>query len=1089
MIDTGAEVSAISDLLFAFIDPNLVTPVNKVDLNIRSACNSSLTIAGCYSIPLYINGIGNLKHKFYIINNLRNTFILGMDFIQTHGMIINAARKTVLFTSKSERSIAKLEIGPCINRDKTLDNKFNLSHLSSEYESVLRVLFTKHKGAFADSMMTLGCTSAYEHSIETTGTPVYTHPYKIPITQRPILDTYIAEMLANAIIRESTSPYSSSVVLVKKKSGDLRFCVDYRKLNSVTCKDRYPLPRIDDILDGLFGARYFSTLDLFSGFWQVKVKEEDKAKTAFTCEAGHFEFNRLPFGLCNAPATFQRVMNSILSNKVRKFALVYLDDIIVFSNSLEQHVEHLDEVFKLLTKSGLKMKPEKCEFAKQEIVYLGHIVSCFGVRPNPKKIDDVRNYPAPKNVAQLRTFLGLANYYRRFVRNFASIAHPLTQLTKQKAIWDWSESAQNAFTLLKNKLTTSPILGYPDFSKGYILHTDASEYGVGAVLSQLQPDKDSILEKEVVIAYTSKHLSETEVRWATIEKELYAIVHAVKVFHSYIYGQEISVLTDHKPLESFMRNKLNATGRLGRWSLLLQQFNLKISYRPGKTNQNADTLSRIPRPDDTKPTCSINILTVVPFPTESEFAAAQRNDAYCRTLIRLQNRLRKRDSLISNSELLTRNDRIIVPLSLRKIVIERYHDHNMGGHLGISKTLGRINKRFFWPNMRHEIKNYINGCLKCAKRKVHCVRKAPLEPIKPTLFVWQQVALDIVGPLPETYLGNRFILVMSEYTTRFMIATPLKTQTAKAVAHAFVENVILKYGTPLKILTDQGSNFMSSFFQEICDILNIKRSRTTAYHPESDGNVERFNRTMGDMLANLLLSDKHQWDELLPYVTFLYNTSVHSSTKETPHYLMFGQDPIEPDDLCQTLSRKRYVDQESDYFFEKWRKSIELARETFRNSQQSQKKFYDIGKEARSFEIGDIILLKEMRLRSKFDPRWIGPYVVTRKISSLNYCVRKKDTDTEYVVHVNRMKLFKERSIDTEKMDLTPTEGKRTTIALKIKERFNPETISKAKKPRRNVNSVSDDNNKENIDPSRSTKTRYSLRNTITKPIRYGIDS
>ena len=593
LIDTGAEISAMSDNFLAILSTRYSYCVEEDRREIYSVSNNRMISHGIYKIEFVILGglSKRVEHDFVVLHNLRGGMILGLDFISKHGMIIDGGAKSITFLSSRipKPMIAKIKIGPII--DEKAEIKFQLSHLPREVENNFLELFQKHYSIFARSMLELGCAKRYTYSIKVEGPPVSAVPYKTTINQRPILRHYIEEMLEHKIIQPSVSPYSASVVLVTKKGGEMRFCVDYRKLNAVTVKFQYPIPNINGIFDNFFGAKFFSTLDLFSGYWQIKMKECDMEKTAFTCEAGHFEFRRLPFGLSNAPAAFQRLMNVVLAPAIKDgYALVYLDDVVVYSDTYVRHIVHLDSVLKLLQSYGLKLKPGKCEFVKKEVIYLGHIISADGVRPNPAKIKDVLNYPAPKNVKQLRTFLGLAGYYRRFIRNYAQIAHPLTDLTKKNVDWTWGDSESNAFNVLKEKLTSSPILEYPDLKLGYVLHTDASEYGVGAVLSQVRGIGEGFPPREVVIAYTSKHLLERECKWATIEKETYAIVHAVKSFHTYIYGQKTIIYSDHKPLEWLM-SKNALSGRLSRWSLKLQEYNLEIKYRPGKCNQNADTLS------------------------------------------------------------------------------------------------------------------------------------------------------------------------------------------------------------------------------------------------------------------------------------------------------------------------------------------------------------------------------------------------------------------------------------------------------------------------------------------------------------------
>ena len=425
----------------------------------------------------------------------------------------------------------------------------------------------------------------------------------------------VQEMLEAKVIQPSLSPWAFPVVLVEKKDGEQRFCIDYRKLNHITKKDSYPLPRIDDTFDMLHGKKFFTTLDLASGYWQIELEESAKEKTAFIVENNLYEFNRMSFGLCNAPATFQRLMNYVLRDVLGKSALVYLDDVIIFSESYEQHLMDIRKVFSLLQRANLKLKLKKCQFMKKSVDYLGHVISTEGIAPDPNKIDKIANYKVPISVDEVRSFLGLAGYYRRFVPNFGTIARPLTRKTHkdlEKEPFTWSEEDHKAFETLRTCLVTPPILAFPNFNLEFLLFTDACDYGIGAVLSQLQDGK------EVVIAYASRQLQKAEIKYPTVEKEALAIIFAIKQFRQYLLDEPFTVISDHRPLQ-WLQDQKDVNGRLGRWAIALSAVNYKIRYRPGRIHQNADCLSRL----------KVASIQTVDIPRLPEIVKQQRTDETC----------------------------------------------------------------------------------------------------------------------------------------------------------------------------------------------------------------------------------------------------------------------------------------------------------------------------------------------------------------------------------------------------------------------------------------------------------------------------
>ena len=441
----------------------------------------------------------------------------------------------------------------------------------------------------------MGVTSLVEHEINTQGAmPIKQYARRVPHAMKGKVKDLVEEMLRKDVIQSTHSPWASPIVLVAKKDGSTRFCVDYRRLNAVTKPDVFPLPRIDDCLDVLEGVRYFSTLDLDSGFWQVKMQEESAEKTAFATHCVTFEFKVMPFGLINAPSTFQRLMERVLEGLTPAKCQVYIDDVLVIGSTFDQHLANLEAVFKRLREAQLKLKPTKCRLMQGEVRYLGYQVSAEGIAPDPAKLEAVKSYPAPTDVRKLRSFIGLASYYRRFVPNFAKIARPLHNLTKKDVKFQWTERCQEAFEQLRDVLVEAPVLAYPDFGLPFRLETDASGNGLGAVLSQ---EREGVVRP---VAYASRSLHGAEERYSATELEALGVVWAVKQFRHYLYGQRCEVITDHQPLKSLLRTP-HPSGKLARWGLALQELDLEIRYRPGRQNAVADALSRAPLPIGLEP--------------------------------------------------------------------------------------------------------------------------------------------------------------------------------------------------------------------------------------------------------------------------------------------------------------------------------------------------------------------------------------------------------------------------------------------------------------------------------------------------------
>ena len=864
----------------------------------------------------------------------------------------------------------------------------NLQHEAKE-------ILKRNAKVFSKDDMDMGRTNLVKHHIKLTDPAPFKEAYRrIPPQMYDEVKAHIQEMLDLGAIRPSNSPWASAIVLVRKKDGRLRFCIDLRKLNNRTVKDAYSLPRIESILDSLGGARVFSTLDLKAGYWQVEMAEECKAYTAFTCgPLGFYECDTMPFGATNAPATFQRLMHDCLGDLNMNWCIVYLDDIIIFSDTKEEHLKRLEAVFQKLCAAGLKLKPSKCFFFREEIEYLGHVVSGKGISTNPKKIEAVSKWPTPRTVYDVRSFLGFVGYYRRFIKNFSKITKPIREVitglenqskrAAKKTYIEWSDAADTAFEQLKAMCVSTPILAYPNYQFPFTLHTDSSTDGLGAVLYQKQDGKMR------VIAYASRSVSKAEANYPAHKLEFLALKWAVfEKFHEYLYGSKpFEVFTDNNPLTYVLTSaKLDACGQ--RWVAKLANYNFSIKYKCGVSNTEADALSRIKWPEalsenvdidngcmDThiinailagavtksslieSVSCSTEII-----PTELDkntgnlsginWSKEQRLDPNLGVIIRLieskqltKRKLQGKDSSEVKSFLRNRKNlklvkdvlyrksysdnstskktlwQLIVPKLFRERALLGCHDDV--GHQGILRTLSLLRERFYWPGMQEEATQHILKCSRCLRRKAP-PQVAPLQPILVTQPL-ELVHMDYLSLEPSK--GNiENVLVITDHFTRYTLAYPSKTQTAQATARILWDNFICHYGFPEKFISDQGRNFESDLIKELCKIAGVKKVHTTPYHPQGNGQCERFNSTLCNMLGTLSEEEKSDWKSYLGCMTHAYNCTKHASTTYSPYYLMFGRHPRLPIDVEFGLNKPNCGDNSSkSRYIQKLRRRLNYA--------------------------------------------------------------------------------------------------------------------------------------------------------------------
>ena len=989
-------------------------------------------------------------------------------------------------------------------------------------------LLLGHADVFALSDDQMGRTKQLKHKINTGDhQPIRQQARRIPPCKREEVHQLLQDMLARRVIQPSTSPWASPVVLVKKKDGSTRFCIDYRKVNAITHKDAYPLPRIDDTLDTLSGAQWFSTVDLLSGYWQVEVAEEDKPKTAFATREGLYEFNVMPFGLCNAPATFQRLMDLVLAGVQWTQCLVYLDDVIIIGRDFEEHLQNLSTVLQKLREAGLRLKPSKCSFCQESVSYLGHIVSREGVSTDPEKTAKVTRWPTPTSVQEVQQFLGLASYYRRFVRNFAEIAKPLHRLTERGREFVWTLECETAFATLKNRLSSAPILSFPDFSKPFLLDTDASQEGIGAVLSQISDGN------EHVIAYASRTLSKAERKYSVTRKELLAVVTFTNHFRPYLLGQNFALRTDHSSL-TWLHNFKEPEGQLARWIEKLQEYDFTIFHRPGKQHQNADALSR--RPDeqlsqncnsgDLEPQLQVSVTALSGEPVAAAecgyLRKEQLEDETIGLILKAKETQQKPDArllkakpreaqqlsqlwdqLVVHEGILYRRFeegsgkgshlQLVIPRCLREEVLEEAHAGTVSCHLGEDKTLARVKEKFFWPGYSSAVKEWCKTCVNCATRKAPThKRRYPLQNIL-TGYPMQMVATDIMGPFPITTHGNKYILVASDYFTRWVEAYAIPNQEATTVAGKLVNNMFCHFGLPEQLHSDMGAQFESRVVKEMCNMLHINKTHTTPYHPQSDGLVERANRTIQNMLTTATNGQAGDWEDCLPKVCLAYNTSKHTSTGYTPFYLMFGRQPNMPLDIIYGVAPSHT--EEHCQYVANLRKTMELAyylaRENVQTAAHRQKENYDLKVHGDKFTPGQLVWLcnpvvPKGHSRKLLTP-WVGPYKVIKCLSDAVYRIQDTRANRRrQVVHFDRLKPC-HQNIRIQAKANTPQQQTSTDGT--------PIQSSRPPPPGTMLQLVEDNDDAEtqgemnlpNL-PVSQEQRRYPLRSSRRRPVRYGED-
>ncbi|GFU51649.1 hypothetical protein TNCV_82791 [Trichonephila clavipes] len=996
IIDTGANVSIIRNELAQKLKEKLIWTPPRVVL--QTVTGEKIDIHGKLKVKIKF-GDATYQHAVYVAD-IADPFILGLDFLKEHGFTLDF-NKNELRSIHEEVTIFKIEhrsepirqvtanenitIPPrteiivpgyigndkgevlatcspvtCVCKSSSLllsnspqqltPDLLENVELSPEQKSSAERLFQEFEDVFSRNSSDIGHTTVTQHRIDTADhPPIKQHPRRLPFAKQEEVGTLLREMQENDIIEPSSSPWASPIVLVRKKDGSTRFCVDYRKLNDVTKKDSYPLPRIDDTLDTLSGHKWFSTLDLKSGYWQVEVHPEDREK--------------------------QHSLPAKDYGSSKKKSIIW-------------DTSSLQKVF---------------------------------VR-TPKKVSAVKNWKRPENLRELRSFLGLCTYYRKFVKGFSNIARPLHKLTESKQKFQWTKECEDSFLQLKEALTSSPILIYPQPDKPFILDTDASNESVGAVLSQ------EIDGQERVVAYWSKCLSKPERNYCVTRKELLAIVKAIEHFHHYLYGQKFLLRTDHASL-TWLMNFRNTEGQVARWIQRLNEYYFDIRHRKGSSHGNADALSRRPCPEncrhcsrvETKYDYAIRQITTStatpPDPWSDEKVREDQDiSAYSPTTKQywaLWNSLHLRNGVLyrkfESEDGKTFRWQLVLPRSRIPEVLKELHGSPTGGHFGVMKTLHRVRERFCWGKVRADVEQWCKSCDACSARKGPKIRSRGKLHRYNVGAPFERIAFDILGPLPRTASGNKYLLVVMDYFTKWPEVYPIPDQEAPTVAEAVVQHWISRYGVPLQLHSDQGRNFVSAVLKGVCELLGIDKTKTTPLHPQSDGMVERFNRTILNNLSLMVSKNQQDWDQKVPLFLLAYRSAVHETTGYSPSQMLFGRDLRLPCDLL--FGRPPDTPSSPEEYVQNLQARFEdvhnLARERINLRTEKMKTRYDTKATGHQFKEGDKVWFYNPTRRKGLSPKlqshWDGPYTILKIINDVVIRIRKSTNSKPRVVHYDRL--------------------------------------------------------------------------------------
>lgn len=1029
ILDTGSDISILpSNLLKSLKNVKLL----KSKITVNQTCGT-FSPTKMLRVKLVIGNISKFMNLFVVESNLPYV-ILGLKHLRLFQIEISIKNLCVFQNGKMLNCVEineNFEVNNVVTYHGTLDDSLNAkNNLLSDNEKTnhveimsdvdvvrelnspetdLKVLFDpevedvetipkqindpccnlselleKYQEIFSLNKYDVGCINLEPQRIHlNSDLPISLRPYRHSQQENAEIQSQVEELLKAGFIRHSHSSYAAPVTLAYKKDEGkkTRFCIDYRKLNEVTRKDSSPIPIIDSVIDSLTNAKFFSTLDLTSGYWHIKINDKDADKFAFTTNFGLFEWLRLPFGWKNSPAVFQRAIRHILQKYQITFALNYFDDIIIYSQSWEEHLKHLETIFQICKQENIKLKKSKCQFGQEKIKFLGYEITQGHYSPSNTNIETIKKLIPPKNVKELQRFLGSINVYHKFIKDYAKLRLPLNKLLKRDTPWNWSPACQNAYEKLKSCLISKPILKL--YNAQYPCHVfcDASQEAIGVVLKQQHPDG-----KMYPIAYHSRQLLKHEKNYTISEMECLAIIDSLDKFHCYLHGSKFTIDTDHAALQ-WLKNVKHLTGRLFRWSLKLSQYEYSIVYIKGKCNVEADMLSRNPISQFLTPHC--------------HFLSTDE-------IIKYQNLNNVNDQKFKKyNDILTIKKRklikIVVPPDLREKLMSAAHEQF--GHPGVRKMLRLISPMYYWKDIIIDISNFVKCCEICQINKKSTQKKfGLLEAVPIAKEPFEMLSIDTVGGINYHNSQKKYLHIVLDHATRYVWAFPSKSVTSETYANCLKQ--IFNIQTPKQLLSDRNAAFTSSKFKKFLKHNNIRQLLTSAHRPQCNGKNERVNQTIVAKLRCKVNSSskKIPWTKLLEQVTNEYNNLPHAVTGFPPAYLMFGNLPYESPLPNQVSLNYPPLNQ-----------ARQIAVNRTLSHHKINKRRYDKNFLESNFNIGDLVLYRNFSYphSNKLNQVHSGPYRIIKKLSNVTYEIDKPNQYTGKltdIVHSTRLRHFHPKS-------------------------------------------------------------------------------